>query len=70
MRRETAPFAQLLYYDTSYAVARFKLACACGSPVLPHFLLFVFARSARTNNDWKKMYCAAAGNDRIRYATA
>jgi hypothetical protein len=56
--------------DTSYAVDRFTLAWACGRTVLPHFLLFVFARSAKTNNDRKKTYRAAAGDDRIRSATA
>jgi len=57
--------------NTSYAVIHFTLACACGSRVLAHFFVVRFrARSAKTNNDMKKKYRAAAGeitpNTRLR----
>jgi len=42
---------------TIYAAVRFTLAGACGSAVLPIFVVRFRARSAKTNNDRKKTYC-------------
>jgi hypothetical protein len=55
---------------TSYAVIHFKLVFACGSRVLPRFVLRFCSASEKTKNDGKKKYRSAEGYDHIRYTSA